>query len=397
MTRFYPLLFVLLWSTGFIGARYGLPYAEPLSFLCLRYGLVIVLMGAVALATRAPWPQTPRQWLHIGLTGLLVHGVYLGGVFTAISHGLPAGIAALVVGLQPLLTALGAGLLLGEKVRPRQWGGLVLGLAGVALVVSHKVVGAAGTPQLAAMLGPVLLALAMRAPWPASPRDAIHIGVTGLLVQALYLGGVFMSIHRGLPAGVSALVVGMQPLLTAALAGVLLGERVSARQWTGLALGFGGVALVVGSKANVDGVDGDALIHMLIPALAALLGITAGTLYQKRYCPRFDLRTGSVLQFLPSLALTALIASQTETMVITWTDDFVFALGWLVLVLSVGAISLLNLLIRSGSAVNVASLFYLTPPTTALIAWAMFGETLSALALAGMALAVSGVWLARKG
>ncbi len=287
LTRLTPLLFVLLWSTGFIGAKYGLPYAEPLTFLVTRYVLVIGVMG--------------------------------------------------------------------------------------------------------------VLALAMRAPWPASPREAIHIGVTGLLVQALYLGGVFMSIHRGLPAGVSALVVGMQPLLTAALAGALLGERVSARQWTGLALGFGGVALVVGSKASVDGVEGDALIHMLIPALAALLGITAGTLYQKRYCPRFDLRTGSVLQFLPSLAITALIASQTETMVITWTGDFVFALGWLVLVLSVGAISLLNLLIRSGSAVNVASLFYLTPPTTALIAWAMFGETLSALAIAGMALAVSGVWLARKG
>ena len=287
LTRLTPLLFVLLWSTGFIGAKYGLPYAEPLTFLVARYVLVIGVMG--------------------------------------------------------------------------------------------------------------VLALAMRAPWPASPREAVHIGVTGLLVQALYLGGVFMSIHRGLPAGVSALVVGMQPLLTAALAGVLLGERVSARQWAGLALGFGGVALVVGSKANVDGVDGDALIHMLIPALAALVGITAGTLYQKRYCPRFDLRTGSVLQFLPSLALTALIASRTETLVITWSGDFVFALGWLVLVLSVGAISLLNLLIRSGSAVNVASLFYLTPPTTALIAWAMFGETLSALAIAGMALAVSGVWLARKG
>jgi drug/metabolite transporter (DMT)-like permease len=286
-TRLTPLLFVLLWSTGFIGAKYGLPYAEPLSFLVARYVLVIGVMA--------------------------------------------------------------------------------------------------------------LLALAMRAPWPASPREAIHIGVTGLLVQALYLGGVFMSIHRGLPAGVSALVVGMQPLLTAALAGMLLGERVSARQWAGLALGFGGVALVVGSKASMDGVDGDTLIHMLTPALAALLGITAGTLYQKRYCPRFDLRTGSVLQFLPSLAITALIASQTETMVIEWNGDFVFALLWLVLVLSVGAISLLNLLIRSGSAVNVASLFYLTPPTTALIAWAMFGEQLSSVAIAGMAIAVSGVWLARKG
>ncbi|HHW65501.1 MAG TPA: DMT family transporter [Rhodocyclaceae bacterium] len=287
LTRLTPLLFVLLWSTGFIGAKYGLPYAEPLTFLVARYVLVIGVMA--------------------------------------------------------------------------------------------------------------LLALAMRAPWPASPREAVHIGITGLLVQALYLGGVFMSIHRGLPAGISALVVGMQPLLTAALAGMLLGERVSARQWAGLALGFAGVALVVGSKARVDGVDGEALVHMLIPAVAALLGITAGTLYQKRYCPRFDLRTGSVLQFLPSLAITALIASQTETMAIQWTGDFVFALGWLVLVLSVGAISLLNLLIRSGTAVNVASLFYLTPPTTALIAWAMFGETLSALAIAGMALAVSGVWLARKG
>ena len=286
LTRLTPLLFVLLWSTGFIGAKYGLPYAEPLTFLVSRYVLVIVLMS--------------------------------------------------------------------------------------------------------------VLALAMRAPWPASPREALHIGVTGLLVQALYLGGVFMSIHRGLPAGISALVVGMQPLLTAALAGALLGERVSARQWAGLALGFGGVALVVGSKASVDGVDGDALVHMLIPALAALLGITAGTLYQKRFCPRFDLRTGSVMQFLPSLAITALIASQTETLHIEWTGDFVFALGWLVLVLSIGAISLLNLLIRSGSAVNVASLFYLTPPTTALIAWAMFDETLSALAIAGMVIAVSGVWLARK-
>jgi len=287
LARLTPLLFVLLWSTGFIGAKYGLPYAEPLSFLVARYVLVIGLMS--------------------------------------------------------------------------------------------------------------LLALAMRAPWPASPREALHIGVTGVLVQALYLGGVFVSIHRGLPAGISALVVGMQPLLTAALAGALLGERVSARQWAGLALGFGGVALVVGSKASVDGVDGDALVHMLVPALAALLGITAGTLYQKRFCPRFDLRTGSVMQFLPSLILTLLVASQTETMEIEWTGDFVFALGWLVLVLSIGAISLLNLLIRSGSAVNVASLFYLTPPTTALIAWVMFDETLSALAIAGMAIAVAGVWLARKG
>ncbi|ANQ83718.1 hypothetical protein dqs_0643 [Azoarcus olearius] len=284
--RLMPLLFVVLWSTGFIGAKFGLPYAEPLTFLSTRYVLVVVLMAAVALATRAPWPR--------------------------------------------------------------------------------------------------------------SPREAAHVALTGVLVHAIYLGGVFMAIHRGLPAGVTALVVGMQPLLTALGAGMLLGERVSARQWIGLALGFIGVALVVSNKIGA-GVDADRLLHMLTPALAALAGITVGTLYQKRFCPRFDLRTGAVLQFLPTLLLSALVASQTETMQIQWTGEFVFALLWLVVVLSVGAISLLNLLIRSGSAVNVASLFYLTPPTTALIAWAMFGETLSGLALAGMVVAVSGVWLARKG
>lgn len=284
-TPLYPLFFVALWSTGFIGAKFGLPDAEPLTFLSLRYGAVLVLMGAVALLTRAPWPRSPRQWLHIGISGLLVHAVYLGGVFIAIGHGLPAGVAALVVGLQPVLTALGAGAFLGERVRTTQWVGLATGFAGVGLVVAHKA----------------------------------------------------MSVTTG-----------------------------------------------------------GALWAMLVPAVLALLGITAGTLYQKRFCPTFDLRTGSVIQFVPSLAATWLLASQTETMQVHWTGAFVFALAWLVLVLSLGAVSLLNVLIRQGSAVNVASLFYLTPPTTALIAWALFGETLTGLALVGMGLAVFGVWLARK-
>lgn len=277
-----PLLFVVLWSTGFIGAKLGLPHAEPLTFLLARYALVLALMTALALATRAPWPATPRDWLHIGVSGLLVHGLYLGGVFSAIHAGLPAGVTALVVGLQPLLTAVGAG----------AW----------------------------------------------------------------------------------------------------LGERVSARQWTGLGMGFAGVALVVSGRFG----DGPPMGPMLVPALLALLGITAGTLYQKRFCPRFDLRTGSVVQFLPTAAATAVVAAMTESFRIEWTGEFAFALGWLVLVLSVGAISLLNLLIRAGGAVNVASLFYLTPPTTALIAWAMFGETLHGAALAGMGLAVAGVWMARR-
>jgi drug/metabolite transporter (DMT)-like permease len=281
----YPLLFVALWSTGFIGAKFGLPDAPPLTFLSWRYAIVLVLMGGVAWHTRAPWPRTAREWLHIGVSGVLVHAAYLGGVFVAISRGLPAGVAALVVGLQPVLTALGAGLLLGERVRPQQWVGLGLGFVGVALVVANKV--------------------------------AASVGNTALLA-------------------------------------------------------------------------------MLVPVVVALLAITVGTLYQKRFCPTFDLRTGSVIQFLPSLALTALVAGATETGQVHWTPSFVFAMAWLVLVLSVGAVSLLNMLIRSGTAVNVASLFYLVPPATAVVAWALFGETLSGLALLGMGLTVFGVWMARK-
>ena len=282
MQRIYPLLFVFLWSTGFIGAKYGLPYAEPLSFLFVRYLAVIALMTAIALLTRAPWPKAPMQWVHIGVSGLLVHAVYLGGVFIAIKQGLPAGITSLVVGMQPLLTALGAG-------------------------------------------------------W-------------------------------------------------------LLGERVVGRQWLGLALGFVGVALVVSGKFG----DTAALGPMLVPALCALLGITVGTLYQKRYCAHFDLRTGSIIQFVPTALATLPVILLFDGFHVDWTGDFIFALAWLVLVLSIGAISLLNLLIRSGSAVNVASLFYLTPLSTALIAFLMFDEKLGWLAVLGMGLAVSGVYLVAR-
>ena len=282
---FYPLLFVALWSTGFIGAKFGLPDAEPLTFLTLRYAIVLVLMGALAWWMRAPWPRTALEWLHIGVSGVLVHGVYLGGVFIAIGHGLPAGVTAIVVGLQPVLTALGAGLLLGERVRPTQWAGLALGFIGVAMVVAHKVAASA---------------------------------------------------------------------------------------------------------------SGGMLLTMLLPALVALLAITAGTLYQKRFCPAFDWRTGSVVQFVPTAVATGALAYFTESMSVAWTGDFLFALGWLVLVLSIGAISLLNWLIRHNNAVNIASLFYLVPPCTALFAWLLFGETFSGLALAGMGLAVWGVYLARK-
>lgn len=281
LARLAPFLFVLLWSTGFLGAKLGLPHAAPLAFLLVRYLLVIALMASIALALRAPWPRDARQWFHIGISGLLLHAFYLGGVFVAIGIGLPAGVTALVVGMQPLLTATVAGRLLGEKVLPRQWAGLALGFVGVALVLANKF----GT-------------------------------------------------------------------------------------------GFGPEAL--------------------IPAIVALLAITAGTLYQKKFCPHFDWRSGAIAQFLPTAIVTGIVVFALDDFRIAWTGEFAFALGWLVLVLSIGAISLLNWLIRHGSAVNVASLFYLTPPTTALLAWALFGETLSGAALAGMALAVWGVYLSRR-
>lgn len=237
----------------------------------------------------------------------------------------------------------------------------------------------------------LVVAVASRAPWPQKPADWLHVGIAGLLVHGAYLGGVFMAISKGLPAGVASLVVSVQPLLTAAGAGWLLGETVLKRQWVGLLLGLLGVGLVVANKLGTGfGVDA------LLPAIVALAAITAGTLYQKRFCPAFDWRTGSVVQFVPTAVATGALAYFTESMSVAWTGDFLFALGWLVLVLSIGAISLLNWLIRHNNAVNIASLFYLVPPCTALFAWLLFGETFSGLALAGMGLAVWGVYLARK-
>jgi drug/metabolite transporter (DMT)-like permease len=204
-----------------------------------------------------------------------------------------------------------------------------------------------------------------------------------------------MAIHQGLPAGLTALIVGLQPIVTALAAGWLLRENVSRAQWAGLALGFCGVTLVV-LYSRAPGLSNAWSMSALWPALAALAGITLGTVYQKRFCPRFDLRTGAIIQFSASLLLTLPIAAATETLHIDWSGQFIFAMSWAVLMLSVTAISVLNILIRRGTAVHVTSLFYLTPPTTALIAWLLFDESLQALALLGMALAAFGVWLSRR-
>lgn len=277
-----PALFVLLWSTGFIGARLGLGHAEPFTFLLARFALVVALLTALVLVSRAPWPSSWRLTGHLAVSGVLVHGMYLGGVFAAIHAGVPAGLAALIVGLQPILTAFIAGPFLGERVSARQWCGLVLGLIGVAMVLSTKLVG-------------------LR------------------------------------PEGFS----------------------------------WGAVAF----------------------ASAALVAITAGTLYQKRFCTGMDLRSGTLVQYVASLLFMLPLALLFESMEIEWTGEFVFALVWLVLVLSLGAVSLLMTLIRLGRATSVSSLFYLTPPTTALMAWALFGEQLSPIGLLGMVVAAAGVAL----
>ena len=277
--RLLPGLFVLLWSTGFIGARLGMPHAEPMTFLALRFALTAACLMAGALLWRAAWPSRPAEWGHLAVAGLLMHGVYLGGVFVAI--------------------------------------------------------------------------------------------------------------RLGLEAGLSALIVSLQPLLVAAAAPFLLAERVGARRWLGLGLGLLGVSLVLGGKLG----HGAASFWAVAACLGALGGITVGTLYQKRWCTGQDLRTGNLIQFAAAAAACWLVALLFETRHIDWVPELVFALLWLVVVLSLGAIPLLYLLLRRGAASQVASLFFLVPPTTALIAWPLFGERLGPIELAGMVLTVAGVAL----
>jgi drug/metabolite transporter (DMT)-like permease len=277
----YPALFVVLWSTGFIGAKLGLPYTEPLTFLLLRFALVLAIL-------------LPACWL-------------------------------------------------------------------------------AG------------------ARWPG-PRETAHMAIAGIFLQGGYLGGVFLSLHHGMPAGVSALITGLQPVMTAVAAGVLLREHTGTRQWLGLGLGFGGVVLVLGDRIALQGLSAAAILFSVL----GLVSITLGTVWQKRHGGAVDLRTGAALQFIAAALVLLPFALIFETREVRWSGEFAFALAWLVLVLSLGAIFLLLHLIRQGTATRVASLFYLVPPTTALFAWMLFGETYSWFAAAGMALGMLAVWLVTK-
>lgn len=273
-----PGIFVVVWASGFVGAKLGLPYAEPLTFLFLRMVGAVLLLAAILLPGRPNWPDR---------------------------------------------------------------------------------------------------------------NGFLDSCVTGVFMHALYLGGVYVSIANGLPAALSALVVGLQPLLTSTVAGFLLGERVAARQWIGLVLGIVGVYFVVQDKATTAGVAPLAWVASVV----ALLSITFGTIYQKAFGSGIDWRPGMLIQYAAAGMLFGLGAMAFETRVVQWTPEFLFALCWLVIVLSFGAIWLLYFLIRRAAATRVVSLFYLTPPVTALMAWGLFNEQLAYLALVGMALCVIGVFL----
>jgi drug/metabolite transporter (DMT)-like permease len=237
--------------------------------------------------------------------------------------------------------------------------------------------------------------LIVRAPWPTA-RMAGHIAVVGILMHAGYLGGVFSSIYHGLPAGISALIVGLQPILTATIVGPFLGERVSWRQWLGLAFGFAGVVMVLAERYGLSAGGGYGIEAPALSVLA-LVGITLGTVYQKRYCANVNLWTGAVVQYGSAFVPIALLGLVLETGDVEWTPHFIGAMAWLCLVLSVGTVSLLYLLIRRGAMSKIASLFFLVPPVTALMAWLILGETLGVLALGGLVVAAIGVALVQRG
>ncbi len=277
--RLMPWVFVLIWSTGFIVAKYGLPHAPPLGFLVGRYAFSIACFMVWILWSRAQWPGNAWQWWHLAVTGVLMHGCYLGGVWFAVEHGMGSGLAALIVGLQPVLTAVWVSRMMGGKVTRVQWLGLLLGLVGLLLVLGRK--------------------------------------------------------------------------------------------------------LMAGTEVSVLTVSA---------TVFALLGITAGTLYQKRFVHATDVRTANLVQLAAALAVTWPL-SQFESEPMVWNLQLAGAMAWAVLALTLGGSSLLYLMIQRGAATAVTSLFYLVPPTTAVMAWLLFGELITLSTVLGTALTALGVAL----
>jgi drug/metabolite transporter (DMT)-like permease len=278
LARFAPVLFVLLWSTGFVGAKYGLPYADPFIFLSVRVLIAGLILFAVAAVIKSPIAIGVSAITRSSLIGFFLHACYLGGVFYSISKGLPAGVAAVVTSLQPVLVSVLAVRVLGEQLKFKQVVGLLLGLIGVVLVLG-----------------------------PSFEQDIPVSGVIGILV--------------------------------------------------------------------------------------ALIGSTAATLLQKKIGADVPLIAGTAYQYLASGFVLALAAIATGGTRIEWSGQFVVAFVWLIAVLSVGAILLLLWLLNSGSAASVSSLFYLVPPATALEAFLLFGEKVNTQGFLGIGITALGVWL----
>ena len=273
-----PWVFVLIWSTGFIVARYGMPHSPPFTFLWWRYAFSILCLLAWMGLARVAWPTNRAQWMHLAFTGVLMHAGYLGGVWAAVKAGMGSGLSALIVGLQPVLTAI----------------------------------------------------------WLSSR-----------------------------------------------------GGHVSRRQWLGLLFGFLGLALVVARKFE-HGVEVN--VWSLSMAVMALCCITVGTLYQKRFVTPCDVRSANAVQLLAACVVTLPFAwAETEQAV--WVPEAMWAMAWSVLGLTVGASSLLYILIQRGAATAVTSLMYLVPPTTAVMAWCLFDEPITWVTVAGVALTAMGVSL----
>ncbi len=231
------------------------------------------------------------------------------------------------------------------------------------------------------------LSLVWRITWP-SWSQIKHIAIAGILLQFGYLMGVWVAVRLGMTAGLVALIVGLQPILTAWFA-AWVSEKVTTRQWIGLVFGFMGVALVVAAKVGLLSIP---LISYFL-AFAALLSITFGTIYQKKFCPIFDLRAGSTIQFGVSAILSFFCMYFFETGVMVWNASVIGALLWAIFPISIGSISLLFMMIRKGAATKVTSLLYLTPPTTAAMAWLLFDEPFTLLMAVGLCLTMTGVVL----
>jgi drug/metabolite transporter (DMT)-like permease len=284
--RAMPAVFVLIWSTGFIVARYGMPYAPPFTFLLWRYAFSILCFLSWIVLARVAWPQSGRQVLHLAVTGMLMHAGYLGGVWAAVKAGMGSGLSSLIVGIQPVLTA------------------------------------------------------------------------------------IWLSTLSSSPGQVA----------------------VSRRQWLGLWLGFAGLVMVVWRKLTLGTpMDHVTPVNMAF-AVGALLAITTGTLYQKRFVQPCDVRTANTVQLLAAAVVTVPLA-WLEPEGMQWNGQLMGAMAWSVLGLTLGGSSLLYLLIQRGAAASVASLMYLVPPTTALIAWLLFGEQITAITLLGTAITAVGVSL----